>query len=264
MRISIAIVLAFAGTTTFSAHRVLAERSKDPSSEANDTTIESVLSQSQQLLVVRSESWNNHSGSLQRYRRDSPEWVAVGASVPVSLGRRGLAWGRGLVPSEMFPLKKQEGDGRSPAGIFSLGTAFGESERLPDAAHGYPYLQSGSSSYCVEDTRSDFYNEIIDANTVKTKGWQRWSALARPDRLFQWGIFVNQNTKPARIGAGSCIFLHVWKGAGIGTAGCTAMPKEAISEIIAWLDPSAHPLLVQLPTEAYGELSLKLDLPRRD
>jgi zinc D-Ala-D-Ala dipeptidase len=47
------------------------------------------------------------------------------------VGRNGLAWGIGVVPtddaqvrSESAPVKR-EGDGRAPAGIFALSTAFG-------------------------------------------------------------------------------------------------------------------------------------------
>ena len=48
-------------------------------------------------------------------------------------------------------------------------------------------------------------------------------------------------------GAGSCIFLHVWRAADQGTVGCTAMAHDALEELIIWLNPDAEPRLVQLP-----------------
>jgi len=87
-----------------------------------------VLSGHGQLLIVTSNDWTAKQGSLQLYERPSDEstWVPIGAPMPVVLGRTGLAWGIGLhqVVDKNGPYKK-EGDGKSPAGIFSLGSAFG-------------------------------------------------------------------------------------------------------------------------------------------
>ena len=54
-----------------------------------------------------------------------------------------------------------------------------------------------------------------------------------------------------RPGAGSCIFLHVWQDAAMPTAGCTAASLANMSEVCAWLDATANPLLVQLPQAEY-------------
>lgn len=220
------------------------------------------LSKVSQLIVVTADTWNSHTGELQRFEmRAGSAWRASGELIPVNLGRSGLAWGAGLLPPAADGLRKKEGDGRSPAGIFPLGTAFGTSEELPDNSQTYPYLPVKSSSYCVEDTRSDFYNQLIDAEQVTSKLWQKWSPLSRSDGLFRWGVFVNQNTQPTQVGAGSCIFLHIWRASGVGTAGCTAMPAGSISELIAWLDADLNPTLVQLPRREYQSLAANYALP---
>ncbi len=208
-----------------------------------------------QLLVVRSRSWSAATGTLQRYERaDAQPWQAIGLAIAVNLGRRGMAWGRGLhEPASAgpdAPLKK-EGDGKSPAGLFALGHAFGSAPNLPETSRGFPYLQSGTQSYCVEDTRSTLYNSIIDAREVEQKTWERWSPLLRSDGLFRWGVVVRQNDAPPEIGAGSCVFLHVWRGPGQGTSGCTAMAASDIEETLIWLDEAASPRLVQLPEALY-------------
>jgi hypothetical protein len=72
--------------------------------------------------------------------------------------------------------------------------------------------------------------------------------MRRADEQYRWGLLVEHNygtrTKP---GGGSCIFLHIWLGAGQGTAGCTAMESARLQEIISWLKPAARPMLLQLP-----------------
>ena len=47
----------------------------------------------------------------------------------------------------------------------------------------------------------------------------------------------------------------------MGTEGCTAMPESQIKTILAWLDPQAHPLLVQMPLRQYQQTAQYLRLP---
>lgn len=215
-----------------------------------------------QMLLVTAATWNSASGTLVRYARDDASgWQSVGAPVRVSLGGRGLAWGRGLHPSGQVGPLKHDGDHRSPAGVFALQTAFGAAPSLPNGAHGFPYLQATATTYCVEDVRSAHYNELIDASEVKHVGWQRWSPLRRADGLFRFGVVVRQNAPDVVAGAGSCVFLHVWRGEHQPTVGCTAMAADSIEEILRWLDPKADPVLVQLPAAAYEALRGAWSLP---
>lgn len=215
-----------------------------------------------QLLLVTAPGWSSASGSLRRYERDATSgWHQAGATVPVSLGRRGLGWGRGLHPAGQIGPLKHEGDTRSPAGVFALSTAFGAAEALPAGAHGFPYLQATASTYCVEDVRSAHYNELVDAAQTKRVGWQRWSPLRRSDGLFRYGVVVRQNAPDVVVGAGSCVFLHVWRGEHQPTVGCTAMAADSIEEILRWLDPKAEPVLVQLPEPVYESLREAWSLP---
>jgi L,D-peptidoglycan transpeptidase YkuD (ErfK/YbiS/YcfS/YnhG family) len=62
-------------------------------------------------------------------------------------------------------------------------------------------------------------------------------------------------------GAGSCVFLHIWKGLGKGTAGCTATTSDTVEETIRWLDVSSHPVLVQLPESEYLRLRSAWSIP---
>ncbi len=197
----------------------------------------------------------------QYERRPGGEWTAVVSDTPVDLGRNGMAWGRGLHASPAKGPFKTEGDRKSPAGVFALGRAFGTAEALPTDSRGFPYLQSTASTYCVEDVRSSFYNQIIDSREVPRAGWERWSELRRRDGLFDWGVIVKQNSPDTRKAAGSCVFLHVWRGPRMPTSGCTAMARDRIEAVLRWLDPAAEPVLVQLPKPALETLRRDWELP---
>jgi len=215
-----------------------------------------------QLLVVRADSWAASFGALTQFeRKPDGQWVAAGEEIPADLGRNGLAWGRGLHPAPETGPFKTEGDRKSPAGVFPLGRAFGVAAELPRDSRGFPYLQSQPSTYCVEDVRSSFYNQIIDSREVSRSTWEKWSELKRRDGLFDWGVVVRQNAPDTRKAAGSCVFLHVWRGPRVPTAGCTALPRERIQAILRWLDPGAEPVLVQLPRPVFEAVRSAWGLP---
>lgn len=57
-------------------------------------------------------------------------------------------------------------------------------------------------------------------------------------------------------------FFHIWRrDGGAPTAGCTAMSEENLRAMIAWLDPSRHPLYILLPAREYLRLRRAWGLP---
>jgi L,D-peptidoglycan transpeptidase YkuD (ErfK/YbiS/YcfS/YnhG family) len=218
---------------------------------------------SRQLILVRGASWTASMGTLERYERAAGStWTPVGAAIPVDIGRNGMAWGRGLqTTTEAGPVKR-EGDGKSPAGVYRLGTAFGVAASLPAGARDFPYLRTSPTTYCVEDARSTYYNQIVDSTRVKPPSLDQWSQMARPDGLFNWGVVVQQNAPETQKGSGSCVFLHVWRGPKRPTAGCTAMASDQIQEILRWLDPALGPVLVQLPEPVFRGVRAAWGLPQ--
>jgi D-alanyl-D-alanine dipeptidase len=48
--------------------------------------------------------------------------------------------------------------------------------------------------------------------------------------------------------------MHIWRGPGQPTVGCTAMAQENLESLISWLNPRSTPLLVQLPITEYQRL----------
>ncbi len=195
-----------------------------------------------QLLVVTTPRWSADSGTLQRYEKRSKTWHKVGRSIAVKVGKNGLAWGRGLhaIPKGTKRIKR-EGDGRAPAGIFHLSYAFGEKPLQLR----YPYHQMSRAHHCVDDSRSRYYNRVVNSRKV-TKDYKSFEYMKFPSGLYSYGIFVDHN--PKRIArAGSCIFMHIKKPSGKPTVGCTAMSKPEIITVLKWIELKKKPLLVQAP-----------------
>lgn len=220
------------------------------------------LASSTQLLVVTTAGWNAVAGVLQPYERSQPngKWQMVGKPIEVVVGKNGLGWGSGIVPvigAGLDPVKK-EGDGKSPAGVFPLTATFGYAGEPPPGWK-MPYVKLTPWVECVDDVHSKFYNRVVDRETV-APDWNS-SEKMRAVGVYRWGIVVDNNTEPAVPGKGSCVFMHIWRAHGIGTAGCTAMPQEQLETVLRWLDPAKKPLLVQLPLAQYRSLKKSWKLP---
>lgn len=210
-----------------------------------------------QIVLVVAEDWNTNQARLRRFERSGPNaaWRPVGDGVPVTLGRNGLAWGRGLHGEQLSnaPVKK-EGDGRAPAGVFSLPLAFtGPSESFRSAAQ-FPVYHVTAQTVCVDTVASQHYNQMFEEKAV-AKDWDSDERMLRPDGLYRYGLFVNHNAPSVQPGAGSCIFLHLWRGPGSPTAGCTAMAEPSLLAVLTWLDATKNPVLVQLPREELVRLA---------
>lgn len=214
-----------------------------------------------QALLVTSARWDATDATLQRWRlEDEGTWRAVGAAVPVTLGRAGLGWGLGLhdAGSAAGP-DKREGDGRSPAGVFSIGTAFGYGAAAPQGMS-WPYRRAGARDYFIDDAGSADYNRWrrIPEGEANQPGarWGSFERMRRDDHVYEVGAVIEHNERRVP-GAGSAIFLHVWGGPGAPTSGCTAMSRDDVLTVLRWLEPAAAPVLVQAPVAALPSLRLR-------
>lgn len=225
-----------------------------------------LLAAARQLLVVRAADWASRSGELQRFAREDPAaaWYPVGPGCAVSLGRHGLAWGIGRHGTLDRPgPRKSEGDGRAPAGIFAITELFGVAGADSPFARAarLPYRAASANLICVDDPASTHYNQFVDLATNPQCDWHSHEDMLRTDARYTLGAVVAHNSPEALPGAGSCIFLHVWQAPGVPTAGCTAGTLAEITEICAWLDAAATPLLVQLPEIEYAHFRAAWALP---
>lgn len=217
-----------------------------------------------QLVLVTVPDWDSNHGSLRRYNRDaSGHWSAAAPAQTVVVGRSGIAWGSGLHPPQTDGPVKREGDGRSPAGVFAIGEAFGYAASAETAL---PYAAMTARDYCIDVSASPLYNRIVDAGKVgadavagSTEPMRR-DLHENGDQRYRLGFVIEHNAVATPAG-GSCIFAHVWKSPDSATAGCTAMPDAVMERILAWLDPAEHPVFVLLPQAEYIRLQQDWQLP---
>lgn len=227
------------------------------------------LSSSRQLIVVTTANWNAVNGRLRRYERSEANgvWREVGNSIPIVVGRNGMAWGKdgpddwSKLAGPGDPIKK-EGDGRSPAGIFKLSSAFGYAAKEKAGKVKLPYVKATATLECVDDPQSKNYNRVIERGSVAKPDWQSSEQIRRSDDQYRWGVIVDHNYAKPEAGCGSCIFLHIWSAAGKGTAGCTAMAAAKMEELLFWLDTKMNPVIVQLPQAEFERLRELWRLPR--
>ena len=216
-----------------------------------------------QLVVVVTPSWTSTTGTLTRFERSggTEAWTRVDAPTPVVVGRTGLAWGVGFDGVSADGPHKHEGDGKAPAGIFPLDTAFGFATSPSMVQVRLPYVQLLPTTDCVDDTASIHYNTIVDKSRVSSVDWNSAEHM-RAIGQYEIGVIVGYNASPPVKGRGSCIFLHIWNGPESHTAGCTAFDETKLRATMQWLDPAKNPLLVQLTSSVYTQVRARYELPR--
>ena len=214
--------------------------------------------------MVTIADWNSDHGTMRTFSRNEDGiWRAVGLAQPVAIGRNGAAWGIGLHDSPVGGPVKREGDGRSPAGVFAIGEAFGYAAQTNTAL---PYAAMSASHYCIDVSGSPLYNRIVDADVVGKDAIagstepMRLDLHADGDQRYRQGFVIEHNALGVA-GAGSCIFAHLWKTPDGTTAGCTAMEASTMTALLAWLDAKQQPIFVLLPQHEYARLREAWNLP---
>jgi D-alanyl-D-alanine dipeptidase len=219
--------------------------------------------ESRQVLIVTTPDWDSVTGTVQRYerRRSADSWRKVGEPIAVVVGKGGMGWGDGVVAVPAHAATdpvKHEGDLKTPAGVFRVGTTFGYAQDKP-AAWAMTYRLLTPATECVDDRDSKYYNQIVEGTGVRPD-WKSSEHMRLEGVYYQWGAVVEQNPE-GKPGDGSCVFLHVSDGTGKGTSGCTAMAKSELETILAWLKPGDDPLVVEMPIAQYRQVAKALRLP---
>ena len=222
-----------------------------------------ISSNSRALLVAIPESWNSQKANLQLYRRTSATcpWTSAGISTPVHLGRRGLAWGRGLHPPQEGP-QKREGDGKSPAGAFLLGNilyGYADQSGLPK----WRYRKVTDRDLWIEDPSSTLYNRhlILSAHEPFPPE-HSYHLMRQDDPAHSLKLFIRHNAPPGtKPGSGSAIFFHLCRSQNSVTTGCTSMDELAFRELLSSFLPKDEPVYVLLPRPDYNRLKASWELP---
>lgn len=167
----------------------------------------------------------NHRHSLPR-RGDLVvnRWSArfLGRSFPVATGRGGIG------------AKRREGDGVTPLGVHRLVAVL----HRPDRGSWHGAAPIGPCDGWSDDPVDPEYNR-----PVRRPHPFSHEALRRADPQYDLVGVIDWNSAPVRPGAGSAVFLHIWRRPRHPTAGCIAFRREDLVWILARWTPQSRVLV---------------------
>ncbi|MGH8888434.1 MAG: L,D-transpeptidase family protein [Acidothermaceae bacterium] len=171
-------------------------------------------------------SFSTDIATLQTFENDGAGWHAVFPAMAAHIGKAG------------FSSTKHEGDLKTPTGIYGFGTMFGQ---RANPGVQFAYRQADSASVWVDDVNSVYYNTwqenaALNGEHLASSGY----AIA-----YAYAVDIAYNASPVVAGKGSAIFLHVSTGG--GTAGCVSIAQSNLLQVLRWLDPAMHPVIVMGP-----------------
>lgn len=178
-----------------------------------------------QVILVTAKGNKTSKAKIQTFERDATGNLKHVLSTTGYIGKNG------------FTTNKKEGDGKSPVGKYSIGTAFGQ-QGNPGTK--LPFKSITNDDVWVDDPKSSLYNSWQSRS--KTSGQWR-SAENMNHRLYTHGFVINYNTKRTPY-KGSAIFFHV---ATSYTVGCTGTDRTNVISILKWIDPKKNPVIIQTP-----------------
>lgn len=145
----------------------------------------------------------------------------------------------GFVGRNGISSSKAEGDGETPAGLYSLSTAFGTA---PDPGSIIPYTQLTKDDFWVDDVNSKYYNQWAKGY-VSDKDWTSAEDLSSETVAYKYSMLIEYNTNPIVKGKGSAIFLHC--STGRATAGCVSVPEDKMVELLKFIDKDTKIIIAQ-------------------
>lgn len=179
-----------------------------------------------QAVVVDAPSARSTTATVTGWERRGGSWVVARGPVAAHLGAAGIG------PSS-------ESAERTPAGTFGITRAFG---RAANPGTALPYDRVGANDWWVSDTASPQYNTHQRCRPGSCTFDEKASEnLQAAGAAYDHAIVIDANTHPVRPGAGSAYFLHIGSAP---TAGCVAVPRAAVVDLLRWLRPGARPMMV--------------------
>jgi L,D-peptidoglycan transpeptidase YkuD (ErfK/YbiS/YcfS/YnhG family) len=183
--------------------------------------------------------------------------------VPVLFGKKGLAWGNGLlaVPHGAAGVpSKREKDQRAPAGFFRIGTLFGYGARAPGGVVN-PYYQVTARDCWIDDPARADYNKHIVVDPDNPPPWYAKQRMRLGDFAYEFLLEIRHNSDPPVPGHGSAIFFHIRRGVSTPTHGCTTMARADLVRLLQALKPAMKPHYVLLPKAEYAARMQSWGLP---
>ena len=199
-----------------------------------------------QVIVVEAPRWSSTEGTLTAFEKSNGEWVIAQPTVRAQLGYGGLVRGD----------KRRPGTGTVPPGVFDILSGFG---RKADPGTDLDYVQvDRNDAWTYNPKVPSTYNVFQEADrTWKSYGgyveelWDmgmQYDYVAVLDYNLPEGPIrtdakgIRRSITPPNTSRGGGIFLHVDNGN--KTAGCVAVKRSVMRDLMRWLDPDKDPVIV--------------------
>ena len=124
-------------------------------------------------------------------------------------------------------IKKEEGDGITPRGIFKLTKIFYREDKVKNIKTRINKVKIKKNMGWCDDPKSKFYNKLI-----KLPSKFGHEKLYRKDNIYNIVIVLNYNMDPIIKNKGSAIFIHVAKKNYKATQGCIGLKQEELIKLI--------------------------------
>ncbi len=150
-----------------------------------------------------------------------------------------LTWMEGWTGSNGIMHDRRRNTNTSPAGLWSLGAAFGNAEMPYGLKMPWRDVTPNSDWVCDED--SIYFNTWQERDDPSL--YEEWSDdvehLENYTSSYAYACVIRYNTPPYMIpNRGCAIFFHCSKGA---TGGCIGLPEQNMIETLLWMDPRLNP-----------------------
>lgn len=142
------------------------------------------------------------------------------------------------------PENKFEGDGKTPAGIYSMGECFGVSSAPCTVPRGYTKVTS--DDYWDSNSNSSTYNQHVKGYN-KDSAWHRaglYEHLINYTTSYAYATMINYNVNPAVPYKGSAIFLHCTVPNDTSSSGCIAIPNSYMKKALALMEDEVYIAIV--------------------
>ncbi len=127
---------------------------------------------------------------------------------------------------------KREGDGASPVGLWPLRRVLYRPDREPRPATRLPVAAVSPEDGWCDAPGDPAYNQPVRL-PYSSSAEQLW----REDRVYDLIIILGHNDDPPVSPMGSAIFLHLIQPDGAPTAGCVAVSREDMLDLLARARP---------------------------
>jgi L,D-peptidoglycan transpeptidase YkuD (ErfK/YbiS/YcfS/YnhG family) len=143
-----------------------------------------------------------------------------GLIMPCALGRAGSR------------VRKREGDGATPVGLWKLRAVLYRSDRVRRPRTPLPVRTIGPHDGWCDAPADRNYNRRV-SHPYSASAERLW----RADELYDIVVVLDYNIRPRVCGRGSAIFIHVAKPGYAPTEGCIALSRERLLRLLERLGP---------------------------